>query len=64
MGDGIDRQALDDLKQAVSAARGASTVPASPLAPGLLSDGSIDQTVVAFNVFSHLLASDGIRAAL
>jgi GAF domain-containing protein len=52
---------LRDLRQAVAAARGGEFLPSRPAALGA---DALDSTASAFNVFSSLLASDGIRAAL
>jgi GAF domain-containing protein len=58
-------QALSELKEAVDVARGqARSGMAAGVRPAVSSAGQIDQTAVAFNVFSKLLISDGIRAAL
>ena len=60
----VPAKVVDAFKVAVDAAR---HQPASGMAlarPAVSATGKIDQTTVAFNVFSSLLGSDGIRAAL
>ncbi|WP_046110860.1 GAF domain-containing protein [Aquincola tertiaricarbonis] len=57
--------ALQALRRAVEAARTARPAGDAPLGRPAVSDGGqIDPTAVAFNVFSRLLDSDGLRAAL
>jgi hypothetical protein len=56
---------IAELRRAVAAARPAGTAADSaPARSRIRGDGAVDQTVVAFNVFANLLASDGIRSAL
>jgi GAF domain-containing protein len=63
MSEFLDGRKLETLKQAVEDA--ARALPPSAFAQAPISAaGKIDQTAVAFNVFSRLLYSDGIRAAL
>lgn len=56
---------LANLAQAVDAAKPASVTPvASPGATLTRASGAIDDTAVAFSVFSRLLETDGLRAAM
>ena len=56
--------AAGEFQEAVDAARGQPGSGMVSARPVVSATGKIDQTVVAFNVFSRLLVSDGIRAAL
>ena len=56
---------LANFAQAVDAAKPASVKPvASPGVTLTRASGAIDKTAVAFSVFSRLLETDGLRAAL
>ena len=57
--------ARGDLQRAVLQARSSAGLPVVAANRQTVSDtGRIDQTVVSFNVFASLLATDGLRAAL
>lgn len=55
-------QRLRDLKEAVDAASQQAGAPTRTAPPA--SNGDIDRTAVAFNVFTSLMDTDGIRSAL
>lgn len=57
-------KALQPFQNAVDAARAQPQSGMGLYRPAVSATGKIDQTAVAFNVFSKLLSSDGIRAAL
>lgn len=58
----VDDASREQLGQAVRAAREERQAP--PRQPVTRASGVINPTGVAFNVFAHLLATDGVRAAL
>lgn len=57
-------KAVDAFQDAVDASRAQPQSGMGSARPVVSEAGKIDQTAVAFNVFSNLLSSDGIRAAL